>query len=102
MQTSESMKVLESAGWQFQDSFGYAAIQFKSPRMKNFYITEESSISVERWYEIEMDSLVFEKNYYLTKVFGGAQQDLINQYKILLKKNLPIGEKVKISLEVII
>jgi hypothetical protein len=96
------MKILEGAGWEFHDSFGYAAIQFKSPRMKNRYITEESSISVERWYELEIDSLVFEKNYYLAKVFNKAQQDLVNQYKILLKKNLPIGEKIKISIEVII
>lgn len=97
---NDAIKELGARGWTFGEVYGYAATIFQSPRMKRTHITEKLLLTVEEWAIEERLALIEEKKDYLTAYFKVLGADILRDYLKLVDHNLPLGDKVKMTVEI--
>lgn len=90
---------LIDSGWEFRNGFAFPATEFKSPRLKNFYLYPGEEFTETQIRNYEIDSVINERSNDFNKLCDDALKEYISQLRIILRKNGPVPNEVSIDLK---
>jgi len=97
--SAEVIAKLEKENWQFKRGYAMPVTEFKSPRLKGFYLFVSEDFTEEEIKQFEIECFLSQRASDFERLCNEANKKYIRELKLVLKKNGEISNEITIDLK---